>query len=668
MSQKIKNQIEGLRDQIRHHDHQYYALNMPDISDQDYDHLFAQLRKLEDDHPEYASPESPTQRVSGEPLDGFTSVEHSLPMLSIDNTYSAEDLRLFDQRVKKIIEDHPFQYVVEPKIDGVAASLRYENGLLTLATTRGDGKVGDDVTNNVRTIASVPLKLSQINKAPEVLEIRGEIFMPNAVFNQINKDRSDAGEAAFANPRNATAGSLKMLDHRIVAQRKLQFIGYALGLVEPAGFSQSHDETLKKLKSHSLPVHQEYGVVNDIEEVIDLCNQWDKKKNDLGYMIDGMVIKVNDVSLQQQLGMTARAPRWCIAYKFPAERVETKVESIDVQVGKTGALTPVVNLIPVLLAGTTVKRASLHNFEELERKDVRIGDVVTIEKSGEIIPQVVEVLLGKRPGGTKSFSVPTECPACGGQVQKDQQGVSVRCLNPQCQAKMIEQLKHFAGRNQMDIDGLGESIIEQLVQEKLVMTIPDLYRLSQEQVESLERMGEKSSRNLIDSIQVSKERPLANVLSGLGILHVGAKVAEIIAEHFGRIDSIMKADIETLEAIDEVGPVIAKSLYDFCRDTEKRNILEQLIELGLKMPGPDKTAPKSNVLDGKTIVVTGTLEGLSRKDIEQLVKQHGGKPSSSVSKKTSFVVAGENPGSKVEKAKSLGVEILSGKEFIDLIS
>jgi len=678
MFESVKQQIDKLRSRIRRHDHLYYVLNTPEISDQQYDKLFRQLKKLETEHPELITADSPTQRVSGKPLDGFTTVTHSRAMLSMDNTYSPDELRQFDQRVRKNIGDQQLRYVVETKIDGVAVSLRYEQGSLTMAATRGDGVRGDDITTNVRTITSVPLKLTQIKDAsadsllaesiPDVLEVRGEVFMPFKEFERINRQREESGEAPFANPRNATAGSLKLLDSKIVADRKLRILIYSLGQVHGESFAASHAEVLEKLRSLSVPINSDYEIAKDIEEVITICNRWEKKRYDMTYPIDGMVVKVDSIAQQQQLGQTTRSPRWCIAYKFAAEQAETVIESIDVQVGKTGSLTPVANLSPVQLAGTTVSRASLHNFDELARKDVRHGDTVLVEKAGEIIPQVVEVIKEKRPINSKPFAVPVECPQCGGQVLKDENGVYIRCTNPRCPAQLVERIRHFAGRDQMDIDGLGIALIEQLVETGSVRSFADIYRLKKEELAQLERMGDKSSENLIAAIEATKDRPLERVLAGLGILHVGKRVAQVLGREFGNIEAILAAKPENLEEIDEIGPTIADSIYRFCQNPQSRSLIEDLIKVGLKMPGPGKTAKTNdNILTGKTVVVTGGIDGYTRGQLEDIIAEAGGRASGSVSKKTDLLVYGEKPGSKLSKARQLGVETITAQEFLKLI-
>jgi DNA ligase (NAD+) len=667
MAQTVEQKIESLRDEIRKHDRLYYVLNKPQISDREYDSLFADLKKLETEHPELITPDSPTQRVAGEPLDGFKSVRHEVPMLSIDNTYSADELQAFDERIAKGLETKDYDYVVEPKIDGLAISLLYEKGLLTRAATRGDGSTGDNVTANVRTIRAVPLSLEKLKglKTPDVLEVRGEVYMPKSAFAELNRLKVEAGEAEFANPRNAAAGSLKLLDARITAARNLAFFAYSAGRVsEPV--ADNHYAALQIFKKLALPVNPNIRRAKDIDEVIKICHGWENKKTKLDYQIDGMVIKVNRFDQRDILGATGRAPRWCISYKFPAEQAKTTVESIEVQVGKLGTLTPVANLKPVKLAGTTVKRASLHNFDMLAKLDVRCGDTVIIEKAGEIIPQVVKVVEKSRSSlNTKPFPVPDKCPACGYKVSKDENGVYIRCVNPDCPAQLKEKLKYFAGRNQMDIENLGIALIDQLVDKKLVKNFADLYKLEFHRIAELERMGEKSAANVMDSIEKSRHRSLARLIAALGIRHVGIRSAEILADEFGSLKALMNAPVEQLEQIDQIGPVMAKSIYEHFRDKKNRSIIEQMLTAGVAPKAAKQK--KGDALSGKTIVVTGTLENFTRKQIEETIKANGGKTSSSVSKKTSFVLAGNDPGTKLQKAQKLGVEIITEQQFKKII-
>ncbi|MHC4426409.1 MAG: NAD-dependent DNA ligase LigA [Planctomycetota bacterium] len=663
MARNIKKRIEQLRNEIREHDYLYYVLNQSKISDRQYDKLFAELKVLEGANPQFITPDSPTQRVSERPLEGFATVRHAVPMLSMDNTYSADELRAFDERVAKQLGSRDYDYVVEPKIDGLAVSLRYEGGTLVTAATRGNGEVGDDVTANVRTIRAVPLVLLGGSKIPNVLEVRGEVYMPTSAFVELNRLRAEAGEPPFANPRNAAAGSLKLLDARITVARNLSFFAYATGeLSEP--LAGNHHQTLQKLKRMGLPVNPNIKKARDINEAIDICSGWSEKRATLDYQIDGMVIKVNRFDQRDILGATGRAPRWCISYKFAAEQAETSVESIDVQIGKSGILTPVANLTPVQLAGTTVKRASLHNFDELKRLGVGVGDTVVIEKAGEIIPQVVEVK-AKVAISVPEFQVPKICPVCGSAAAKDEGGVYVRCLNPNCSGQLKERLKYFAGRGQMDIENLGTALIEQLVEVGLVENFADLYKLQKSELIGLERMAEKSAANVIDAIEESKTRPLWRFVAALGIRHIGGQSAQILAEYFGSIEALMEAGQEELATIDQIGPTMAKSVCEYFRDAENRSVIDQLLAAGAR-PEQPKTQ-RSDKLAGKTIVVTGTLENLSRQQAEQAIRQAGAKASSSVSKKTDFVLAGENPGSKLDKARKLGVEVMNEERFIEMI-
>jgi len=693
----FKKRIDWLRREIRRHDYLYYTLNQPEIGDQQYDELFAELKALEAEHPEVVTPDSPTQRVAGRPLDEFTTVRHAIPMLSVDNTYNAAELKAFDERVRKQLGDADYDYVVEHKIDGLAVSLRYVDGVLVTGATRGDGEVGDDVTANIRTIKAVPLCLidgvpgvegigtpNAIDRVwepvppsnrgqdardtviPRVLEVRGEVYMPTKSFVALNKARAEAGETAFANPRNAAAGSLKLLDARITATRNLSFFAYGLGETSQP-LAEDHYQTLQRFQKLGLPVNPHTRKAKDIGEVIDICQSWSDRRSSLAYQIDGMVIKINRYDQRNILGATGRSPRWCIAYKYPAERARTVVESIAVQVGKTGALTPVANLKAVQLAGTTVRRASLHNFDEMRRLDVRPGDTVLIEKAGEIIPQVVEVKKEFRPAGAEPFPVPKKCPNCGTEVVKDEAGVYVRCPNPDCFGMLKERLRYFAGRDQMDIERLGVALIEQLIDAGLVKTFADIYRLKREDLTALERMGEKSAQNVLDGIKESKTRPLWRFLAALGIRHVGGQSAEVLAEHFGSLDAIRSASQEQLETVDQVGPVMAESVYRYFHNPRHRTVIDDLLAAGIR-PQPPAPRKRTGGLQGKTVVVTGTLKGFSRQQAEQAVREAGGKVSGSVSKKTDYVLAGEDPGSKLKKAQELGVEVIDEERFLKLLS
>jgi DNA ligase (NAD+) len=666
MAESAKKRIEQLRGQIRRHDHLYYVLNQPEITDRQYDKLFAELKELEGKHPDLVTADSPTQRVAGEPLEGFETVTHAIAMLSIDNTYNADELRAFDERVAKGLGGRNYNYVVELKIDGVASSLRYERGLLVTGATRGDGRVGDDVTANVRTIKAVPLVLMADRiKVPDVLEVRGEVYMPTKAFVELNKHRQKAGEALFANPRNATAGSLKLLDSRVTAQRNLSFFAYATGEISRP-LAKDHYETLQAFKKLGLPVNPHIKPAEGIERVIEICNSWESKRQDLPYQIDGMVVKVNRFDHQEALGYTGRAPRWCISYKFAAEQAETVVESIDVQVGKGGTLTPVANLSPVFLAGTTVKRASLHNFDQIDRLDVRVGDTVIIEKAGEIIPQVVEVKKQRRPAHTVAFKPPKKCPNCGGDVRKDEDGVFLRCVNPHCLGQLKEKLRYFAGRGQMDIEHLGESLIDQLVDSGLVKNFADIYKLTKEDLTELERMADKSAQNVIDSIEASKTKPLWRLVAGLGIRHIGGQTAQILAEHFGSLDEIMHAGAEQLQVVEQIGPKVAQAVYEYFHDNKNAAVINQLLSTGVKPQSPGKAKAKGR-LAGKTFVLTGTLPNYKRSEVEKMIKDNGGRTSSSVSKNTDYVIAGADPGSKLDKALKLGVEVINEKQFLGML-
>ncbi|NLZ05535.1 MAG: NAD-dependent DNA ligase LigA [Phycisphaerae bacterium] len=666
MAGDVRKRLERLRQEIRRHDHLYYVLNAPEIGDQEYDALFAELLRLEAAHPELVTADSPTQRVSGRPLDEFATVRHAVPMLSMDNTYSAEELQAFDERVRKQLDRADYDYVVELKIDGLAISLRYEEGMLVAGATRGDGEVGDDVTANIRTIKSIPLSLLNGDDVPRVLEVRGEVYMPTRSFVELNRMRAEAGEPAFANPRNAAAGSLKLLDARVTATRNLAFFAYAVGEVSQP-LAADHYHTLQRFRTLGLPVDPHIRRAKDIDEVIEVCRSWSEKRFELDYQTDGMVVKVNRYDQRDILGTTGRAPRWCIAYKFPAERAETVVESIAVQVGKSGILTPVANLTAVRLSGTTVRRASLHNFDEMRRLDVRPGDTVVIEKAGEIIPQVVEVKKQRRPKGARPFETPKKCPVCDSDVVKDEAGVYVRCPNPDCSGQLKERLRYFAGRGQMDIERLGASLIEQLVDGGLVDGFADLYRLQKEDLAALDRMADKSAQNVLDGIEASKRRPLWRFLAALGIRHVGGQSAQVLADHFGSLEALRNASLEELEAIDQIGPVMAESIHAYFREPRHRAIIAELVAAGVR-PQAEAAKPRTGALAGKTVVVTGSLEHFTRQQAEQAIKDAGGKASGSVSKKTDFVLAGAEPGSKLDKARQLGVTVIDERQFMKMLS
>lgn len=658
--------IAQLREDIKHHDYRYYVLADPEVSDKHYDELFKELQSLEAQFPDLIEPDSPTRRVGGEPIEGFKQIRHAVPMLSVDNTYNEGELRRFDERVAKALEGEKYAYVVDPKIDGVAVSLRYEKGRLVLAATRGDGKTGDDITANARTIRSIPLHLREENgDIPGVLEVRGEVYWPYSDFERFNEKRRAENEPIFANPRNATAGTLKLLDSRIVAKRNLAFIAHGIGEIDPFE-CETHHELFQRFREWGIPTNPHLKPIVDIEEAIAQIESWDKQRARLEYATDGLVFKVDSFAQRETLGTTSRSPRWCIAYKFAAERARTRLLSVRYQVGKLGTVTPVANLDPVQLAGTTVKSASLHNFDQIERLGVRIGDMVYVEKAGEIIPQVVDVDLDARGKDTMPIIVPKECPACEGEVVRDEGGVFLRCVNPDCPAQLKERLRYFCGRDQMDIEGIGNVLVEQLVESGLVKSFAELYALKDKRDDmlALERMGEKSADNILQAIEESKARPLSRVLGSLNIPHIGVNTAEILAEHFGDMKSIITADVETLQEIEGIGPELARSLHEFLHSDAGGKVIDDLQKAGVNMTQPRTAAPAGKqVFAGMTIVVTGTLEHYGRKEIESLIKKLGGKAAGSVSKKTAFVVAGAEAGSKRDKAESLGVEVIDENEF-----
>jgi len=664
----IKHQIDELRRTIDHHNYKYYVEALPEISDREFDKLLEELKKLEQAHPDLITPDSPTQRVGGQPIAGFKTVKHREPMLSIENTYNPAELREFDKRIKKLLAGEPVTYVVELKIDGVAISLSYEDGLFTVGATRGDGEQGDDVTHNLKTIGGVPLRLHDKNP-PALLEARGEVYMNRADLAKLNRDRIEKELEPFANPRNSTAGSLKLLDPRQCAERHLRLFAYAVGACEGVEV-KTHREGLDLLRRCGFPVNPHIEAFDGIDKVIDYCHSWAEKRHDLPYDTDGMVIKVDDLEQRRRLGMTSKAPRWVVAFKFQAEQALTRVQSIALQVGKQGTLTPVANLEPVRLAGTTVKRASLHNADYITSKDIRIGDMVVVEKAGEIIPYVVRSEPGARTGQERIFHWPKECPNCGSPVERDKNGAFYRCTGKNCLGQLKKILRAFAQRSAMDIEGLGIEIINQVVDAGLVRSLPDLYRLTMEQLLELERMGEKSAQNLLDGIEASKSRGLARVLAGLAIQHVGVSVAELLAQEFGNIDDLIAASVERLSGINGIGPVLAETVHEYFHSEHGRKTVEELRAGGVKLVEEARPTPArigGADLTGKTFVVTGTLQKYGREEIESLIKNLGGKATGSVSKNTDYVVAGDKAGSKLDKAHSLGVKVLTEAEFEKLV-
>ena len=650
-----------LCEEIEKHNRLYYQEAKPEISDKEYDKLLKELVDLEKKHPELANANSPTQRVGGAPIDGFVTLKHRLPMLSIDNTYSPSELKEFDKKVCKGLGNAKPSYMVELKIDGVAISLIYENGILTAGVTRGDGEKGDDVTQNLKTVGGVPLKLNTKNP-PALLEVRGEVYMARANFARLNEQRVKEGLDKFANPRNSTAGSLKLLDPKLCAARKLSLFAYAIGAMEGIQV-KSQTETLKLLHDFGFPVNSNATQLDSIEEVVAHCESWNDKRHDLPYDTDGMVIKVNDLAQREKLGITTKSPRWVVAYKFAAEQALTRLLKIELQVGRQGTLTPVAHLDPVQLAGTTVARASLHNDDNLKTKDIRVGDMVVVEKAGEIIPYIVRSEPTLRTGKEKPFVFPKVCPVCGADVVKDAKGAFYRCTGTDCVAQLKRRVRSYAARNAMDIENLGEEIIEQLVDTGLVKTLADIYKLGLNQLANLERMGEQSSRNLLDGIAASKSRGLARLLTGLGLRHVGENVADVLARKFISMKAFAQANEDELAAIEGIGPERAASIRSWFANTTNLELIESLEKAGIKMDESVSTVAASSALAGKSIVVTGTLLKYGREEIERRLRDLGAKASGSVSKKTDYLLAGEKAGSKLEKARELGVRIITEEEF-----
>ncbi|MGD9721008.1 MAG: NAD-dependent DNA ligase LigA [Pirellulales bacterium] len=658
------DEIEKLREQIRYHDRKYYVDAAPEISDRQYDRLMDRLKELEAKHPDLITPDSPTQRVGGEPVAALVPVRHRVPMLSIENTYSVEELRKYGQRVAKLLPGEKVEWVVELKIDGVAVSVTYELGRLAQAATRGDGQTGDDITHNMRTVIGCPLKLS--DDPPRLLEVRGEVYMTNSDLVQLNEQQRAAGAQIFANTRNCAAGGIRQLDPRETAQRRLRLFCHGVGRAEGLQ-ADNHMQFLALLRRYGLPATPHVQCFDDFEAAITHCEELIESLHELDFEVDGLVLKVNDFSQRERLGSTSKSPRWVVAYKFEKFEGPTRLLDIRVQVGKAGTITPVADLAPIELAGTVVRRASLHNAEEIERKDVRIGDVVVVEKAGKVIPHVVRVEKHERKGSLRKFVFPTKCPECGTAVVKDEGGVYIRCPNPLCPAQVKERLRYFASRGAMDIEGLGDKLVDQLVETGAVKNFGDLYRLTADTLTGLDRMGQKSAEKLLAGVEKSKSRGLARLLNALSIRHVGARVASVLAEHFHGMDKLREASVEELSEINEIGPIIAASVHHFLHSAFGKRTIDDLDALGVKMTAPRAARQHTTALEGKTFVVTGTLEKYSREQIEELITNLGGRPASSVSKNTDYVVAGDKAGSKLDKARQLGVTVLSEREFDDLI-
>jgi DNA ligase (NAD+) len=662
----VEKRIAELRALINEHDHRYYVQDKPIITDEEYDLILRELLQLEAANPALISADSPTQRVGGEPQAQFAKVEHSIPLISLGNAFNEQEIYDFERRVRQALPTAVIEYLVELKIDGLAVSLRYEAGELVTGATRGDGLVGEDITANLRTVRTIPLRLRRAVN----IEVRGEVYLPKAEFLRINQEREEAGEQTFANPRNAAAGSVRQLDPRVAASRALAVFIYGVGLAE-SNQAITHADTLNYLEDLGFRVNRERLVCSNIEQVIEYIRKWTEGRHLLPYDIDGIVIKVNSLAQQTALGVTARSPRWAIAYKFPAEEAITQLESIEVNVGRTGVVTPVAELNPVALAGSTVRRATLHNADFIAEKEIKLGDYVVVRKAGDIIPEIVRVIKERRTGGEQEFMMPTNCPTCDSILQRLEEEVALRCLNPNCPAQTLEGIIHFASRGAMNIDGLGEKLVEQLFVEGFISNIADLYNLDGKRLVQLERMGEKSVENLLKAIEASKENSLEKLLFGLGIRHVGAKAARTLAERYRTLDALMSAEKEELLMINDIGPKLASSLLGFFANEEAQKLIEELRVAGLNFEyrgrGPADVDPDSYFYD-KTIVLTGTLASMTRDEASQILVDLGARVTSSVTKKTDLVIAGESAGSKLEKAQALGVTVLSENELIQLLA
>lgn len=662
MSQEIKNKIEKLIEQIRRHDYLYYVLSQPEISDKEYDNLMSQLKELEEKYPGYKTNDSVTVRLSNGVLEGFKTVKHKEKMLSLNNTYSFKELKDWQARVCKGLAGEKVEYAVELKIDGLSANISYRQGKLSIGATRGDGQTGEDVTANIKTIRSIPLVLLGGN-TPDFIEIRGEVYMEINDFKILNKEREKLGEVLFANPRNAASGSLKLLDTAVVAKRKLNFFAHSLGEYK-GNVIQTQLEFLNYLKTWGVRTNPQSRLCENLNQIIEYCQYWQEQREKLGYEIDGVVIKVNNLALQKRLGFTSKSPRWAVAYKFPARQATTKVLKININVGRTGVITPTAELKAVECSGVIIRNATLHNFDEIKRLNIKEGDRVLIERAGDVIPKVVKVVASL---GRKSFQIPKVCPECLSKVIKEkEEDVAYRCINPVCPAQLERGLEHFASRSAMDIEGMGEAVVSQLIKLKLVRNFADIYKLNECTLAKLELFKEKKINNLIEAIKKSKERPLSRLIFALGIRHVGENAAYLLAKHFITMDKLINAKKVDFDAIYEIGPVIAGSVKDYFSQSSTRKMLEELKNLGLNLR-EEPTKTKVTPLTGKTIVFTGELIGFSRSQAEEIVRKFAGNVSSSVSKNVDFVVTGENPGSKFDKAKKLGVKIISEKEFEEMI-
>ncbi len=656
--------MRRLREEIREHNYRYYVLDAPAISDREWDRMFRRLQDLEAMYPDLVTPDSPTQKVGAPPLDEFKTVEHAVPMLSLQNAFDAGEVAEFDRRVRKMLGKDRIEYIAEPKIDGLAVQLVYRDGVFLRGATRGDGRVGEDVTSNLKTIKPLPLKLR--GKPPAEVVVSGEVYMSKTDFAALNRKREQEGEPLFANPRNAAAGSLRQLDSSITRARNLKIFLYAIGRADGAEFKSQY-EALEGLKSWGLPVNREIEVFEGIDAAVEFHARLEKRRKELDYEIDGLVIKVNSFAEQETLGQISRSPRWAIAYKFEPEQATTVIKDIVVQVGRTGALTPVAIMEPVQVGGVTVERATLHNQDEIDRKDVRIGDTVIVQRAGDVIPEIVGPVKEKRTGRERKFHIPEKCPVCGGKVYREPGEVVARCTNMSCPAMIKQTIRHFASKGAMDIDGLGSKLVHQLVDKGVVHTVADLYALTLDDLVALDRLAEKSSRNLLEAIDRSRRTTLARFIYGLGIRHVGEHLAQVLAERFQTIDALEKATVEDLVEVDEVGPRVAESIRNFFDEPRNKHVVDELLAHGLRFGKPaGRTAP--GPLDGKVFVFTGSLGDMKRGDAKRLVEALGGAVASSVSKKVDYVVVGEDPGSKLDRARELGIQIVAEDEFKKMVS
>ncbi|MCH9693742.1 MAG: NAD-dependent DNA ligase LigA [Gammaproteobacteria bacterium] len=670
-SSETKSQAESLREQIRHHNYQYHALDDPEIPDAAYDRLMRELLALEEKYPDLVTPDSPTQRVGDAPVSSFETVQHELPMLSLGNAFSPEELNEFHSRVLDRLEmdaGSTLQYAAEPKLDGAAVSLLYEDGVLVRGATRGDGTNGEDITHNVRTIESIPLRLMG-SGYPRRLEVRGEVFMPKAGFDAYNENAREAGTKAFVNPRNAAAGSLRQLDPKLTAERPLDMYAYSVGISDGANLPDHHSEILNRFQEWGIKVCPERRVVDGVNGCLEFYEDIGSRRDALPYEIDGVVYKVDSLRLQEELGFVSRAPRWAVAHKFPAQEEMTEVAAVEFQVGRTGAVTPVARLKPVFVGGVTVSNATLHNIDELHRKDVRVGDTVIVRRAGDVIPEVASVITGRRPKGTRRVQLPTACPVCGSRVAREEGETVARCTGGLfCAAQRAEALKHFVSRRALDIEGFGAKLIEQLVLSDRLQTPANIFQLTMEELSALDRMGEKSASNLIDSIEASKTTTLTRFLFALGIREVGESTAASLASHFGKLKSVVAASDEELQAVPDVGPVVAARIRSFFDEQHNIDVISTLRELGVSWPESEPLAPSDDgPLSGKTFVITGTLPSMTRDEAKERIQLAGGKVTGSVSGKTDYLLAGEKAGSKLTKAEKLGVEVLDEAALLSLI-